>query len=240
MKKLILAFVTLSHLAIAQTTEPVASTPKERKIALGLSFSPDYSYRSLKGISANGKAIAELRNNTELPVFAFTSGVKLSTLLKKRFTFETGILFSQKGYKQKPQELISQIYDPAIAKSFAYQITYSGIDVPIKLNFYPVKTTKGGLFISAGIANNLIMSNKVTYTSEYYNAPSQTVKDIKMGLLYMPSLLLSVGYQQQLSERLFLKAEPSYRRALLDLNGSTLIKTYLYSMGLDVSLFLKL
>jgi hypothetical protein len=240
MKKILIIFASLSQLLIAQTTEPTTTTPKNRKIALGISFSTDYSYRSLKASSDFYKPLVQLRDSVELPVFGFTTGLKLTTLLKKRFTFETGLLFSQKGYKDKPTIFVANTPDPHIPKTASYQLTYSSIDIPIKLSFYPIKTVKAGFLISAGIINNIFITEKKTSTYVYNNGSTQTVKDRSIGFGYQPSLLLSIGYQQQLSERLFFKVEPTYRRQIFDINSSGAYKTYYYSFGLDLSLYLKI
>ena len=242
MKKLIFVLSSLTQLLVAQTTEPTAATSKERKIALGISFSPDYSYRDVRATNSYFEPLVDLMDSNELPVFGLTTGLKLSTILKKRFTYETGVLFSKKGFRSKTQTFYAyDPNDPSIPKTSTDYYSYYSLDVPLKVNFYPIKTKTGGFSVSAGLITNLFFRRVTTFEYEFNNKPNQTVKQASNKFGILPSMLVAIGYQQELSERLFLKAEPSYRRALVNYSGNgSAVNTYLYSLGLDVSLFLKL
>ena len=94
--KLILTFLILFPLiTFCQNKD----TLKTKRIAIGVVFSPDYSYRTLKPYSSSN-LIAELRDSLEIPKFGFTTGLNLLLQLNKRLTLEAGLQFSNKGEKR--------------------------------------------------------------------------------------------------------------------------------------------
>ena len=84
-----------------------AQQTKYSKILIGFNFSPDYNYRALK--NNDGKAmndvIIESRNKNEIAKFGYTTGLNLLFNCAKNWAFETGIQYSNDGYKTENQEL---------------------------------------------------------------------------------------------------------------------------------------
>jgi len=94
--KIILTFLILFPLiTFCQNKD----TLKTKRIAIGIVFSPDYSYRTLKPNSSSNW-IAEFRNSLEIPKFGFTTGLNFLLQLNKRLTLEAGLQFSNKGEKR--------------------------------------------------------------------------------------------------------------------------------------------
>ena len=92
MKQLTIIVLTLTTLtSFSQTTE----TASTEKLLIGLTFSPDYCYRTLTGFAL----VVNNRNETEIPKYGFTAGLAMTYKLKNRLLFETGLQFSDKGEK---------------------------------------------------------------------------------------------------------------------------------------------
>ncbi len=66
-----------------------------KKYYVGVFFSPEYNYRIVNS-SAAYQFIVDYRNNYDIAHFGLTAGVKYGRRFKKRFAFETGILFTEK------------------------------------------------------------------------------------------------------------------------------------------------
>ena len=130
--KLVLAFLTLFPVtAFSQNNNNTIT----KRIQFGLTFSPDFCYRTLKPDASNSsKSIADSRDRLEIPKFGFTTGWSLLLQLNKRVTVETGLQFSDKGEKKKQTTLISLPPDPGpINHTTAYHYNY--FDIPMEMNY---------------------------------------------------------------------------------------------------------
>ena len=97
MKKLLFTLLTLiAFNAFSQT--PEIKSPG--KIALGFTFSPDYSYRALNS-DPDIKWVADSRDDREIPKFGFTTGARVLFTLGNKVSLESGLLFADKGEKTK-------------------------------------------------------------------------------------------------------------------------------------------
>lgn len=88
-------------------------TTKARKFFIGANFSPDYCYRVLtqndNNISNNSWTRAKnILDSIEIAKFGYTAGIVLGYQFNVLIGIETGIQFSNKGYKTLP---ILTIYD---------------------------------------------------------------------------------------------------------------------------------
>src|SRR4051812_48865989 len=97
-KGLLVLLTFLPLITLCQTSD----TTKSKKISIGVMYSPDYCYRTLKpDASEISKAIVETRDNFEIPKFGFTTGLSFIYQLNKKLSLETGLQFSDKGEKTK-------------------------------------------------------------------------------------------------------------------------------------------
>ena len=75
----------------------------DNKILIGYNFSIDNNYRTLK--NNDGKAMTDIviesRNANEIAKFGYTTGFNLLFNCSKNWGFETGIQYSNNGFKQK-------------------------------------------------------------------------------------------------------------------------------------------
>jgi len=235
-----LLFVLLFIVPISLFCQKSDSTNKS-KLSIGLTFSPDYCYRTLRS-DANSKWIEDYRNAKEVPKFGYTSGINMSVKLNKRFSFETALLYADRGMKTKEYELLAPGQsDPVIPKTIKYNYHYIYLDVPIKMNFY-LLTKKIKLFIETGISPSLLFTQyNVAYNK--FSDGHESVKKSTNTLYSYPRINLTaiagIGLNYDLSEKLYFKAEPMFRYSLSTF-GSTPIREHLYSAGLNTGIFLKL
>lgn len=216
----------------------------QSKWQIGISFSPDLSFRDLTRESDSQDAYQTYvyRGVYEEPMLAYTTGVHVIYGLKK-LKLETGILFSKKGYKHKKG---GYAYGGSIdtRRGFIYPYNayygasyqYSYLDVPINGLFY-VGNGKLKPIIGGGVALNILLQSQQTFTD---------IRDGKMYTLVMGaenqklvnlSAQLFVGLDYSFKENWRLRLKPIYRYSLNKVYKQTDVNHYLYSYGLELGVF---
>ena len=115
MKQILFFLLTLSfYLVHGQETKRQKG---QNKIFIGFSFSPDYNYRTLKqnGGSPSAGLVIKSRNDIEIAKFGYTTGLNVCINLSNTLWLETGIQYSNKGYKTKNRDLIWPQPDPGLS-----------------------------------------------------------------------------------------------------------------------------
>src|SRR5674476_325987 len=129
-----LLIIILPFTILAQNTSK-NKQQKLKQILMGLNLSPDYSYRTLKsdGPMFSGSVVSS-RNNQEVAKFGYTVGLNIYFNITSRAAFETGIQYSNKGYKTELMDLVWLQPDPSLPTKgkFIYNISY--LDIPAKIN----------------------------------------------------------------------------------------------------------
>lgn len=236
--KLLLAFLAILPLTIF-------SQEKERKLAIGLSISPDYCYRILVP-DASSKWIADIRDSAEIPKMGYTTGPVINYRLNKRLTLNSGLLFADKGYKTDKKfdwttpNGTNGTGDPAIPMRQIANYHYFYLDVPIILHCNIVATENWDFYTLAGVSADFFLSQKTVSYTEY--GDGHKAKNNSTGSGYRPvnlSFTVGFGYRTDLSDKLMLAIEPVFRHSINSIIDAP-IKGYLYSSGLDMRLFYKL
>ena len=238
--KQIVFFLALLPLALFGQS---ADSSSLKRFAIGLNYSPDYSYRTLKP-TAESKWIADSRDTLEIPKYGYTSGLSLLFRISKNLTFETGLQYSNKGEKTKTRKL--EIFDPNSPQSsmntmeVTFVYSYNYLDIPIKANYYLINK-KFKFFLSGGLSNNIFISstNKSTISFAPGNSTTNTTKSSTNYSLVNIAALAGFGIEQQLNSKLSLRLEPIYRRSITSIINAP-IKGYLYSAGMNFGLYLSL
>jgi len=237
-----LFFTLLTLIPLTVFSQVNDSTPS-RKFSFGITFSPDYCYRTLKS-DTSVKWLTDSRDSLEIPKFGFTAGLNLALKINNRISLETGLLFSDKGEKTKEFALFgitpSGQPDPDQPTKCSSVFHYSYIDIPVKVHYY-LLTQRAKLFLSAGISPNVFLSQSVTSTFEY--SDGHTTKTTSAGNAGFTGINLTViaglGFGYDLTNKFYLKIEPEYRRSITSIVDAPM-KVYLYSIGINTGLYYKL
>lgn len=209
--------------------------------AIGLIVSPDYCYRT---ITSDGTVsmdnIVSSRNKNETAQSGITSGINLCYFFKKRFSIETGINYSNRGYRTKYfSDFISPVPDPFIPTRINYIYNYNFIDIPLKINF--IAGRKRMRFIAgAGINTNFLLFFKEAQIAEY--ADGRTIISYpkpETGFNFSDlSVSLSAGTDINLTNKLNLRIEPTYRYGL-GIKQTSPIKEHLWNAGLNFGFYFR-
>jgi hypothetical protein len=237
--KLLLTLLTLIPLTLFCQNP---ATPKKVEFSIGLTFSPDYCYRTLKtdGSIAIYKWAAESRDTFEIPKFGYTTGLNFAVKFNKRFSLETGLLFSDKGEKTKRLSDLHAIKPDSTmptAVSFIYRYIY--LDIPFKVNYY-ILTKRTKLYVMAGISPNILLTQQTASVIEFNDGRKETNRSHESGYLLVDlTVIAGLGFSYDLSDKLSFRLEPTYRRSITPINDGG-IRSYLYSIGLTTGLYYKL
>ena len=203
MKRLLIFITTFISLSVlGQDKNPT------QKILIGFNFSPDYSSRTLKNNdgSSSSDLVIKNRNDIEAAKFGYTTGLSVCFNISQLLGIETGVQFSNKGYKTKSQDLIyfpPSPNSPTKAKTReAYQ--YIGIPIKAKLSFGKGKVR---LLSSLGFMTNFLLNVKHTINLEYSNGNSEKeTQTTTTGFKKVDiSPMISVGVDYKLNNKIIWK-----------------------------------
>lgn len=216
----------------------IAESDKTKKYELGISYSPDYSFRTLKPEAA-AKWIAEIRDSLEIPKLGYTAGLNLVSNFHKKFSIATGLLLSDKGERTKKYSSKN-----IVAGNSPSDITlinrYYYLTIPVKVNYY-ILTQKIKLYVTAGVSTNIFINQQTIMLLEYSDGSTERNKyKVKSEFKTLNfDVVVGVGLDYELTEKFNFKLEPLYKRSIISVINAP-IKTYLYSTGINIGIYYKL
>ncbi len=244
----LILFMCLPFVLFSQTADTVKpnvlpkikDTTKTHKFEIGFSFSPEYSYRTLK---ANGDEQSQLvkqsRDTMEIAKFGFTGGVNVAYRINKNIVVETGILFADKGEKTKKMSFSETAPGQSpIYITYKYNDYY--LDIPIKANYY-IQTGKLKLYVTAGVSANIFLTQKTTILQGHSNSDyEKTTFKVNPGFnRFNLAVLAGAGLNLKMTEKMNLKVEPVYTRCITSIINAP-VKAYFYSAGVNIGIYYKL
>jgi hypothetical protein len=241
MKKLLaFIFIVTSVFAYAQDS---TKTKKTRRFFIGINFSPDYCFRTLKnnGGSSIDAMIYEGDNKIERAKFGFTSGINVCYIFTKHISIDLGVQYSNKGYQTEENPLTfgtprGVVYTnlPTSGK-FVYRYNY--IDIPLKANFIFGKK-KLRLISSIGLITSVFINTTNSFVGEYSNGSSFKNSSTTSSGYNKVNLspIISCGIDYKINDRMFFRVEPTFRYAILKTVDAS-IAEYVWSAGLNVSYY---
>ena len=234
MKQLLILITTLATLTVkGQDKNP------PQKILIGFNFSPDYSSRTLKNNdgSPSSDLVIQSRNDNEVAKFGFTTGLNVCFNFSQLVGLETGIQFSNKGYKTKNQDLTYFPPNPSLPTKAKTNYAYQYIGIPLKARFSFGKS-KVRFVSSIGLMTNILLNVKQTANYEYSNGKTEKKsQSSKSGFNKVDiSPMLSVGVDYKLNNKIHLFAEPTFRYGVIK-TKDTPVTEHLWNVGLNVGFY---
>ena len=213
-----------------------------KKIQVGINFSPDYDFRTLKnndGSSSSGLVIKS-RNDAEAVKFGYTAGFNICISFSQLAGLETGIQYSNKGYKTKKQALFYIPPDPGLPVNSKSIYSYQYIGIPLKVKF-GFGNGKLRFLSSVGLMANFLLN--VKHTSIYEYADNRTEKKKQSTTAGYKKVdispVISAGIDYKISSRIHLTAEPTFRYGILK-TTDTPVTEKLWSAGLNFGAYYSL
>jgi len=205
---------------------------------IGLRFSPDLCYRTLSNNTSKDSvnAVINNRNEQEVLLLGFTTGLGFDFRFSKQFGIEAGIQYSDKGYRLKFEEHKAlQPNDPFIPEKALYEYHFKYLEFPLginytrdgeRLHFYASGGLISHFLLQADEEVNLIFPGGKT---EKRNQPSPYTFN-----RFMLSAQVSAGIALDIGKRIELRIDPVFRYGLLKIND-TLVTANLWSAGLQLA-----
>ncbi|MBL0183329.1 MAG: PorT family protein [Chitinophagaceae bacterium] len=240
MRRLFILLITASSFtAQGQGNKPAKHF---KQIQVGINFSPDYDFRTLKnndGSSSSGLVIKS-RNDVEAVKFGYTTGFNICINFSQLAALETGIQYSNKGYKTKKQALFYAPPNPGLpvnSKSI-YSYQYIGIPLKVKVGFGNGKVR---FLSSVGLMANFLLNVKQTSIYEYSdNRTEKKKQSTTAGYKKVDiSPTISVGIDYKISSRIHLTAEPTFRYGIIK-TTDTPVTENLWNAGLNIGAYYSL
>lgn len=248
MMRLTVILFLISSSLFGQDTLAKKSTPTKR-LLIGVSFSPDYCYRTLKSADDNISWIIRLRNESEVPKLGHTGGINVWYKISDRIGFQAGVLYSSKGYDYKKSKLtFGDEIDPRYGFVYSTQppyglegnvyvkihYNYNYLDIPFKILFYCGE--KRIRFIAAtGVTTNIFLNAAHTsiLSDDHGHRHKETTKDTYKYNSVNLSPIASVGIDFRLNKRINVSVGPFIAYGILSIDH----ETYLWNAGFNVSCY---
>jgi opacity protein-like surface antigen len=212
-----------------------------RKFSVGLTASPNYSFRNLVatdfGKSDNAYTINgsefDYREHFEDKKLSYSYGINLQYRINKHFALEAAVYRANIGYEI---EHVQYGYSNNI-NHLVYDFNY--VDIPLSFKYF-VFNKKVSLFFIAGVSANVFVLSRVKTINLVTNdvAYSHSREGVTP---YNISVLGGLGISYEISNRMNVSLQPQYERFLnTKLNNdylSAIYDEYLYSYGVNFGLY---
>jgi hypothetical protein len=204
---------------------------------IGLFFSPEQGFRNVpKGDTSN----LNLR-----PTFLYTCGILFEKNITKRIAFNFGLHYSLRGH-QSIDYGYGKNYDypstSILLEKAIYKDVYQHLGFPLHLHYTFYNRKKVSFFAAAGIDLNFLILSTSSYNriihgqeKEVFTNKSWINTDGYSYNFFNPSSYISIGSEFQITQKIGVRIEPSYRRSMLSLAPSPKGRYY-YNFGLNVGL----
>lgn len=237
----------------SQGTEQQMPASNSKKLLIGVNYSSDYCYRYLKNNNDSPEVnhYIDFNNEEESPKYGYTTGIVILYNLNKHISFESGIQFSNKGYKnntgalRRPDEIdpMKGFVPPTPTSIVDSKIVYNHLylDLPVRAIFsYGKKRVR---FVSSlGVTTNILLKATQKSVFKYQNGNKER-KTTNQPYTYQPiniSPMISFGADYQVNNKLNLRVEPSFKYGLFKIIKNKPITAYLWNAGLNISCYYQL
>ncbi len=222
----------------AAKTINASDSTKIKKMAIGISFSPDYCFRKLKP-DADAEWLADGRDSREVAKFGYTVGATFAYKLNERLNISLGVLFSDSGEKTKKYSVDEGLPIGQEPIRYSYNYHHYYLNVPVKANYF-ILTGKLKVYVTLGVSANIFLNNKTTFQTHYANSTTKESFKSREGFSALNfSVLGGCGLNYPVNAKTTLMIEPIYRRSINSITTSP-IKYYLYSGGINIGFLLKI
>jgi hypothetical protein len=223
----------LPSLVFAQESEP-----KERLFSVGLTYSPNYSYRHLS-YGSESESLVKWRERYEEPSFGFNAGIAAQYRFGKRFEVVLGVQYSEQGSAFREIELIS--IEGTQLGSYDSEFVFSYIEVPLRANYH-VLDRKVFAYVTLGASANFFQSDEVQSTVTWNDGDTEestSATDIVNFNQIAYALIGGFGVGTSLHERWEIRLEPIFRYSITPVADAP-IDQHNYSIGGQFGVYFKI
>jgi opacity protein-like surface antigen len=224
MKYLLLLFILILPMAVgAQDTARV-----RRFTGIVLSFTPQYSYRSMH-YDADSRWLKSVRDN-ELPGTGFKVRAQVRYRLSNRMDLLGGIEYANHGVKTHFEDLQWSDDDASLPSRSRTIYRYKFLALPVHVNYTLTTHDHLRVYAVGGVTTSIFLSRKTKVDLEHErHASTKTV-----GLArFTWSATVGAGMEYTIGQRLSVRAEPFFEHYFRSILTDEHAKEYLFSFGLS-------
>jgi hypothetical protein len=234
-------FGLISFSSYGQEMSKDASNSGFSRVQIGINISPDICYRTLHNNdgSSSSDFIISRRDVDEWAKFGYSAGLNVCFNLNKVVGLQTGIHYSNKGYKIKTMKFISGQSNPNIPQKATKIYNFHYIDIPLTAYFTNDKT-RFRFFTSIGLTTNIFIietRNEIVKYFDHTDRVTTKTNDDYKKLNISPTI--SFGVDWKMNSRMNLRVEPTFRYGVIKINDAP-VTSYLYNGGLNLSYYFAL
>lgn len=142
------------------------------KLSIGISYSSDYCYKSLKTTDSQFNNTIHLRDSIETGRFGYTLGIPIVYKINQKWSLQSGIFYADKGEKYSTT-FTDTSRNPTLPNKVSYVNHYTFLNLPFKADYF-LMNSKFSVYITLGISANISLNQKRISTSTFSNGSTQT------------------------------------------------------------------
>lgn len=208
---------------------------RAKKFRLGLTVTPAYNFRFISG-DDSFQSVLDYRNQQDEGKFGYSAGLSLLIDVKKHFTIETGVQYTNAGQRTTLDSLVGQVFNGNITQN--WNLNY--LEIPLKLQVNLINR-KVRLYASGGISASVFLFENTITKIDLFNGNSSKINSNNSNFEPNPILLnalLGVGLEYHFNRILSLRLEPTFTYGLIRANSNNQNVAYHpYSIGGNIGLF---
>lgn len=198
-----------------------------KKWSYGLFVAGTTNYRRIRSTNEEDWLKRD-KDNDEIRRTSITAGFIANYLITDKFSLNTGLVYSDLGYKTRPETL--RFSDNAFTKA-SVTVHYNYVIIPLDLKYNFLKHNKWNLYLAGGVSPAVFIGqNRTVSYNDVKNSDSESVGRDRFNFIAD----LQAGLDYSLSDRFKLTGGLFYKQFLNATNSNLPTKEMLNSAGISV------
>lgn len=180
------------------------------------------------------------------------AGLMSEFSLSKKIKLDVGVTYARLSMNPENQRAMPQTMDMAMARSYSnfinssYQLDFASLDIPVNLKYQVMETKNSGFYLITGLSSMVYLNQQATesfQTNSFFTTEADGVLSFSPSVQQFSTVItpesgdnnvdlgrmvnLSVGYEYNLSDGMFISFEPFYKLPI----GSLTFANQQFSIG---------
>lgn len=224
---------TQNYLLLLFLITSVLSINAQDKSDIGLNFSSNFTFRTLKTNDTDFQWLIDHRNEDEQAKFGFNIGGTYSYQFDKGLTILMGIQYTRFGNRRS--NILFQ--GPEIDGIGSFQNSYGYIGLSLTMGYTYDFNDKWGLTAAVGAILSVLLDNRDSYIIQWSDGTAMSDAVVNLDnpndfYRFHPIFRSSIGLKYQLWDAFYVKFEPTFQYSLRPIKDAP-VHERLYSIGLN-------
>lgn len=212
---------------------------QDEKIILGIESTIGVSDRIFQNDGTVPDIIQEIYSDLEKPKVSYEIGMSVEYKLSKKLSIQSGIKFSNWGYRTNKREFNWGFPDPELPQFMKQRTQNFYLKVPVMLNRY-IELRNSIFFLKGGFSIDYNLSNRIK-TKIYFQERVETTNLEQDLINYRHRKInitadLGLGWQKPVFKKYLLEVGPVFRMQTFGIVKSATLNRRLYVYGVSFGL----